>query len=89
MDHKKELSCFTLDGKEYQMLFTAEERETGKKYMVYTDGSVNEQGHTQLLFSICSENENGLTLIPLTADEQRKVIREALEYYLCETDDFH
>ena len=73
---------FMVDGKEYSVIFTAENRESGKKYIAYTDGSFNEQGRTRMFFSAYTENENGISLIPASTDEQQTVIQNALVAYL-------
>lgn len=76
-----------INGKEYSVIFTVENKEYGKEYIAYTDGNINEHGRTQIFFSAFTKNENGIVLIPASPDEQQCIIHDVMECLLADLSD--
>ena len=55
--------------KEYDVLFTVSDKETGFNYIVYTDDSVDMNGNGMLYFARYENNK----LIPISKEEKNKL----------------
>lgn len=80
----EEMMTFTLvndDGKEVQceILFSFEDRTTGKNYMVYTDYSRDENGDFKVFASIYDPTGETNLLQPVQTDEEWAMVEQILE----------
>ena len=80
----EEMMTFTLvndDGEEVQceILFSFEDRTTGKNYMVYTDYSRDENGDFKVFASIYDPTGETNMLQPVQTDEEWAMVEQILE----------
>lgn len=80
----EEMMTFTLvndDGEEVQceILFSFEDRTTGKNYMVYTDYSRDENGDFKVFAAIYDPTGETNLLQPVQTDEEWAMVEQILE----------
>ena len=71
---------FTMDDKEYNILFTFDNEEETEKYVVYTDNSLDDEGKIQIFASKYNPDINAEKLLPVESDEEWKSIQFLLTY---------
>ena len=71
---------FTMDDKEYDILFTFDNEEETEKYVVYTDNSLDDEGKIQIFASKYNPDINAEKLLPVESDEEWKSIQFLLTY---------
>ena len=81
MDNKKKFVVIDEKGNqvECEPLFTFESEETGKQYVVYTDHSKDKNGNVRIFASIYNMNDKGGEFLPITDENEWKVIETILE----------
>ena len=63
---------------ECNILFTFDSNETNKSYIVYTDNTTDEAGNVKVYASIYDPTGNDKSLIPITSEEEWKVVEDLL-----------
>lgn len=71
---------FTMDDKEYDILFTFDNEEETEKYVVYTDYSLDEEGKIQIFASKYNPKVNPEKLLSIESDEEWESIQFLLTY---------
>lgn len=71
---------FTMDDKEYDILFTFDNEEETEKYVVYTDNSLDDEGKIQIFASKYNPDINAEKLLPVESDEEWEGIQCLLDY---------
>lgn len=71
---------FTMDDKEYDILFTFDNEEETEKYVVYTDNSLDDEGKIQIFASKYNPEINTEKLLPVENDEEWEGIQHLLDY---------
>lgn len=71
---------FTMDDKEYDILFTFDNEEETEKYVVYTDNSLDDEGKIQIFASKYNPDINAEKLLPVESDEEWESIQYLLDY---------
>lgn len=66
---------------ECEVLFTFDNRATGKSYVVYVDGTTDENGITQVYASVYDPTGENLQLMPIETEEEWEVIENVLNSF--------
>lgn len=70
-DNGEEVQC--------EIIFTYNDKRTGKDYITYTDNTMDEEGNTKVYASIFNPEEENPTLFPIETDEEWELIEAILE----------
>ena len=72
------LTGFTINGKQCEVLFTAECEDTNKSYVAYTDYST-EEGNVRVYVSSYEEEDGALRLSEIETEEEFAMIQSIID----------
>lgn len=81
---KKEKRMMSIDGKEYEILFTTEQKETGRKYVAYLDPDAEAKGRAPMVVSAYIQREDAWFRLPTSEAEIQFLLAEILDELFAE-----
>lgn len=83
----EELDTLTINGKQYEILFTAKWEEANRSYIAYTDYSTDSQDNVRVYVSAYEDKDGDFRLFEIKTEEEYEIVQNIMNQISMEMED--